>query len=81
MKRDSIFYQLFRQSPMLLFELVSRLYFYRNCKQFSDWQVVVIYPARSTEQSRLHPHRSLLNGEQVHRIFLNEFGNIRELHS
>ncbi|MGB3671729.1 MAG: DUF2887 domain-containing protein [Phormidesmis sp.] len=81
MKRDSIFHQLFRQSPMLLFELVSRLYFYRNCKQLSDWQVVVIYPARSTKQSRLHPHRSLLNGEQVHRIFLNELGNIRELHS
>ncbi|MGB3570580.1 MAG: hypothetical protein WBA01_00970 [Phormidesmis sp.] len=46
MKRDSIFYKLFRQSPMLLFELVSRLYFYRNCEQFSDWQVVVIYPVR-----------------------------------
>ena len=27
----------------------------------------------------MHPHRSLLNGEQVHRIFLNELGNIREL--
>ena len=137
MKRDSIFYKLFRQSPMLLFELVpsvpdeasryrfdsvavkepkfeidgvllppegsigtvffievqfqkdealyerifaeTALYFYRNCEQFSDWQVVVIYPTRSTEQSRLHPHRSLLNGEQVHRIFLNELGNIREL--
>jgi predicted transposase/invertase (TIGR01784 family) len=137
MKRDSIFYKLFRQSPTLLFELVpevpedasryrfdsvavkepkfeidgvllppegsigtvffvevqfqkvetlyerifaeTALYFYRNCEKFSDWQAVVIYPSRSTEQSKLHPHRSLLNSEQVHRIFLNELGNIREL--
>lgn len=137
MKRDSIFYKLFRQSPSLLFELVpnppdnagryrfdsvavkepkfeidgvllppentlapvffievqfqedkklyerifaeTALYFYRNFEKFSDWQVIVIYPSQSIEQKRLYPHRSLLNGNQVHRIFLNELGNIREL--
>jgi predicted transposase/invertase (TIGR01784 family) len=137
MKRDSIFYKLFRQSPILLFELIpdvpedasryrfdsvavkepkfeidgillppegsigpvffvevqfqkvdtlyerifaeTALYFYRNCEKFSDWQVIVIYPFQSIEQNRLYPHRSLLNGGQVHRIFLNELGNIREL--
>ncbi len=40
---------------------------------------MVIYPARSIEQGKLYPHRSLLNGGQVHRVFLNELGNIREL--
>ena len=55
------------------------LYFYRNCEKFSDWQAVVIYPSRGIEQNKRHPHRSLLNGEQVHRVFLNELGNIREL--
>jgi len=137
MKRDSIFYKLFRQSPTLLFELLpdvpeeasryrfdsvavkepkfeidgvllppegsngtvffvevqfqrvetlyerifaeTALYFYRNCEKFSDWQAVVIYPSRGIEQSKRHPHRSLLNGEQVHRVFLNKLGNIREL--
>jgi predicted transposase/invertase (TIGR01784 family) len=137
MKRDSIFYKLFQQVPMLLFELVpnppdnaaayrfdsvavkepkfeidgvflppegtkgivyfcelqmqkdkqlyerifaeSSLYFYRNRPKFSDWQVVVIYLSRSTEQSDLYLHRVALAGEQVHRIYLNELGNIRQL--
>jgi predicted transposase/invertase (TIGR01784 family) len=57
----------------------SLLYFYRNCDRFSDWQAVVIYPSRSTEQSKVYPHRSLLNGEQVHRIYLDELGDVEAL--
>ncbi|MBD2508684.1 Rpn family recombination-promoting nuclease/putative transposase [Nostoc muscorum FACHB-395] len=138
MRRDSIFYKLFQQSPTLLFELLtnpptnassyrfdsvavkepkfeidgvflppesdgagvvyfcevqfqkdeqlyervwaeSSLYFYRNRVRFSDWQVVIIYPSRSIEQSDIHPHRSLLNGEQIHRVYLDELGDIRQL--
>ena len=137
MKRDSIFYRLFAQSPIILFELVpnppdnadayrfdsvavkepkfeidgvflppegsvgtvyfcefqmqpdqtlyergfaeSSLYFYRNRHQFSDWQMVFIYPSRKIEQKDLHPHRSLLSGEQVHRIYLDELGDISQL--
>ncbi|MCC5602876.1 Rpn family recombination-promoting nuclease/putative transposase [Nostoc favosum] len=138
MRRDSIFYKLFQQSPTLLFELVanpptnadsyrfdsvavkepkfeidgvflppesdgtgivyfcevqfqkdeqlyervwaeSSLYFYRNRSRFSDWQAVIIYPSRSIEQSDIHPHRSLLNGGQVHRVYLDELGDIRQL--
>ncbi|MEM9945097.1 MAG: Rpn family recombination-promoting nuclease/putative transposase [Cyanobacteria bacterium P01_D01_bin.36] len=137
MKRDSIFYKLFRQSPTALFDLLPNspenasryrfdsvavkeprfeidgvllppedtvgpvffievqfqpdktlyerifaeiaLYFYRNAKRFSDWQVIVIYPSRSTEQKRLYPHRSLLNGPQFHRICLDELGDISTL--
>lgn len=138
MRRDSIFYKLFQQSPTLLFELVtnpptnadsyrfdsvavkepkfeidgvflppesdgagvvyfcevqfqkdeqlyervwaeSSLYFYRNRARFSDWQAVIIYPSRSIEQSDIHPHRSLLNGGQVHRVYLDELGDIRQL--
>lgn len=57
----------------------SLLYFYRNVEKFSDWQAVIIYPTRDTEQSKVYPHRSLLNGEQVHRIYLDELGDTREL--
>jgi predicted transposase/invertase (TIGR01784 family) len=57
----------------------SLLYFYRNSVHFSDWQAVVIYPSRTTEQSKVHPHRSLLNGDQVHRIYLDELGDIQSL--
>jgi len=138
MRRDSIFYKLFQQSPSLLFQLLqnppanaddyrfdsvavkepkfeidgvflppenenrgvvyfcevqfqvdkqlyervfaeSSLYFYRNRARFSDWQAVIIYPSRKTEQSDIYPHRSLLNGNQVHRVYLDELGDIRQL--
>lgn len=138
MRRDSIFYRLFQQSPTLLFELLpvpppnangyrfdsvavkepkfeidgvflppeaegagmvyfcevqfqkdeqlyerlfgeSFLYFYRNRERFSDWQAIVLYPTRTVEQSNTHPYRSLLNSEQVHRVYLNELGEIRQL--
>ncbi len=57
----------------------SSLYFYRNRHQLSDWQMVFIYPSRKIEQKNLHPHRSLLSGEQVHRIYLDELGDISQL--
>ncbi|NJL64961.1 MAG: Rpn family recombination-promoting nuclease/putative transposase [Methylacidiphilales bacterium] len=138
MRRDSIFYQLFQQSPTLLFELLtnppvnaseyrfdsvavkepkfeidgvflppesdnpgvvyfcevqfqrderlyervfaeSYLYFYRNRVRFNDLQVVIIYPSRNIEQAEIHPYRSLLNADQVNRIYLDELGDIRQL--
>ena len=57
----------------------SFLYFYRQRERFTDWQIVVIYPTRSLEQSNTHPYRALLNCEQVHRIYLNELGEIQQL--
>jgi predicted transposase/invertase (TIGR01784 family) len=138
MRRDSIFYQLFRQSPTLLFELLAQpptnaadyrfdaiavkdtqfeidgvflppatsppgtvffcevqfqrddelyerlfaelfLYFRQNRQQFSDWQAVLIYPSRGIEQTVITPYRSLLAGEQVHRVYLNELGDVAQL--
>jgi predicted transposase/invertase (TIGR01784 family) len=55
------------------------LYFYRNRDRFSDWQAVIIYPSRSTEQAKLRPYQDLLNSDRVNRIYLNELGNIRDL--
>ncbi|QMS87482.1 Rpn family recombination-promoting nuclease/putative transposase [Nostoc edaphicum CCNP1411] len=57
----------------------SSLYFYRNRDRFSDWQAVIIYPSRSLEQSDINPHRSFLNGGQLHRVYLDELGDIRTL--
>ena len=138
MRRDSIFYSLFKQSPSLVFELLdqlpesseryrfesvavkepkfeidgvflppetetpgtvffaevqmqkddrlyerlfgeSLLYFYRSRQYYSDWHAVVIHPARSTEQTETRPYRALLSSDQVHRIFLNELGEIETL--
>jgi predicted transposase/invertase (TIGR01784 family) len=57
----------------------SLLYFYRNRTRFSDWQTVIIYPSRYTEQKNTQPYRALLSCDQVHRIYLNELGDIRAL--
>ena len=55
------------------------LYFYRNRKRFCDWQVVIIYPSRNTEQNDIYPHRGFINSPQVHRVYLDELGDIQEL--
>lgn len=57
----------------------SFLYFYRNRARYSDWQAVVIYPSRNVEQSDVYPYRALLNSNQVHRVCLDELGDIRTL--
>ncbi|NDJ20041.1 Rpn family recombination-promoting nuclease/putative transposase, partial [Myxacorys almedinensis] len=70
------------QKDKLLYERVfaeSALYFYRNRDRFSDWQAVIIYPSRSIEQDEIYPHRTLLGGDQVHRVYLDELGKIRSL--
>ncbi|MEG4491443.1 Rpn family recombination-promoting nuclease/putative transposase [Microcoleus sp. D3_18_C4] len=70
------------QRDELLYERLfgeSFLYFYRNRQRFTDWEAVVIYPTRSTEQSETHPYRSLLNCNQVHRVYLDELGEIEQL--
>jgi predicted transposase/invertase (TIGR01784 family) len=57
----------------------SLLYFFRSRQYYADWQAVVIYPSRSTEQTEMHPYRALLGSDQVHRVFLNELGPIDDL--
>jgi predicted transposase/invertase (TIGR01784 family) len=138
MRRDSIFYKLFQQSPTLLFELLDAApnnaagyrfesvavkepkfeidglflppetdppgtlflaevqfqsdpklyermfaelfpYFSQNRERFSDWQAVAIYPSRNIEQATTFPYRALLSSDQVHRIYLNELGDIAQL--
>ncbi len=74
MRRDSIFYALFKQ-----FFSEAFLYFRQNRSRFSDWQAVLIYKSRSTEQTETHPYRALLNSDQVHRAYLDELGPIETL--
>ena len=70
------------QKDELLYERLfgeSLLYFYRNRRRFRDWQTVVIYPDRAVEQPDCYPYRSLLNSEQVQRIYLDELGEASQL--
>jgi predicted transposase/invertase (TIGR01784 family) len=54
------------------------LYLYRNPSVYDDWQGVVIYPSRSLEPENTTLHRSLLNGPQVTRIYLDELGELEQ---
>ncbi len=55
------------------------IYVYRNRERFADWRVVVIYPSRSVEQSRLDVVRELIASGRITRVYLDELGTIEEL--
>ncbi len=52
----------------------AHLYLYRNPGLYEDWYGVVIFPSRNLEPANTTIHRSLLNGDQMQRIYLNELG-------
>jgi predicted transposase/invertase (TIGR01784 family) len=55
------------------------LYFYRNRDRYLDWQAVIIYPSRKTEQKETRPYQPLLDSSKVHRIYLSELGEVEQL--
>jgi predicted transposase YdaD len=50
------------------------LYLYRNRTLYDDWHGVLLFSSRSLEPSNTI-HQSLLNGNQVDRLYLDELGN------
>lgn len=137
MKRDTIYYQIFKRFPELLFELVdnppvslqgyrfdsvevketsfridgvflppeeakpktivfaevqfqkdellyhrffteSLTYLHRNPARYDDWFGILIFPSRNLEPSNTTLHRSLLNSDQVQRIYLDELGDLKQ---
>jgi predicted transposase YdaD len=55
------------------------IYIYRNRERFTDWQVVVIYPTRTMEQSRTDVVREMLASGRIIRVYLDELGAAAEL--
>lgn len=70
----------FQSDEYLYFRFFSETSFYlhRNKDLFDDWFGVIIFPFRSIEPENTHIHRSLLNGPQIQRIYLDELGNPSE---
>ncbi|MFN4195214.1 MAG: DUF2887 domain-containing protein [Thermosynechococcus sp.] len=46
---------------------------------FSDWQAVVIYPNRQTDQASFEPYQLLGNSDRLRRVYLNELGSLEAL--
>jgi predicted transposase/invertase (TIGR01784 family) len=65
-KDEDLYYRFFSESL---------LYLYRNRSLYDDWFGVVLFPSRSLEPENTTIHRSLLNGSQVQRIYLDELGD------
>ena len=135
MRRDTIFYQLFLQSPALLFDLIPGppadaneyvfrsievketsfridgvflpptaegliffceaqfqpdatlyerlvseigIYAFRYRDEFRDWRALVIYPSRSTEQSRLNTVQDIIESGRITRIYLDELAETED---
>lgn len=57
----------------------SLLYFYLYRDRFFDWRVVIIYPSKKIEQSNLHPFQDFIQSSRVHRIYLEELTDSKEL--
>ena len=65
-KDDSLYHRFFSESL---------LYLYRNQTRYDDWYGVIIFYSRSLEPENTTIHRSLLDGSQVTRIYLDELGD------
>jgi predicted transposase/invertase (TIGR01784 family) len=55
------------------------IYTYRNRERFANWQAVVIYPTRNTEQSRLDMVWEMLESRRIRRVYLDELGEVEDL--
>jgi predicted transposase/invertase (TIGR01784 family) len=63
----------FQSDPYFYHRLFAEIFlFLEQNPQTVDWQAVVLYPRRSAEPAQAHLFRSLLAGNQVQRLFLNE---------
>jgi predicted transposase/invertase (TIGR01784 family) len=70
----------FQKDESLYFRFFSEtsLYLHRNQNLFDDWFGVIIFSSRSIEPEHINIHRSMLNGPQVQRIYLDEMGDPSE---
>jgi predicted transposase/invertase (TIGR01784 family) len=71
----------FQPDELLYERMLSEIaiYTYRNRERFANWQAVVIYPTRSTEQSRLDMVWELLESRRIRRVYLDELGEVEDL--
>jgi predicted transposase/invertase (TIGR01784 family) len=66
------------ESLYFRFSSESSVFLHRNQNLFDDWFGVFIFASRSIEPENVYIHRSMLNGPQVQRIYLDELGDPSE---
>jgi predicted transposase/invertase (TIGR01784 family) len=66
------------ESLYFRFSSESSVFLHRNQDLFDDWFGVFLFASRSIEPENTHIHRSILNGPQVQRIYLDELGDQSE---
>jgi predicted transposase/invertase (TIGR01784 family) len=66
MQDDTEFYHRFFAQIHLYLKLHPKTY---------DWQSIVIFPSRNIEPKNLRLHRTLINSDQVHRVYLEDFSD------
>lgn len=70
----------FQKDENLYFRFFSELsmFLHRHSIRYDDWYGVIIFGSRSLEPSNLKIHRSLLAGDRVHRVYLDELGDVQQ---
>lgn len=68
-KDEGLYYRFFSETS---------IYLHRNQDLFDDWYGVIVFSSRSIEPSNAQLHRTMLNGDQVKRIYLDEIGELSE---
>jgi predicted transposase/invertase (TIGR01784 family) len=66
------------ESLYFRFSSESSVFLHRNQNLFDDWFGVFIFASRSIEPENVYIHRSMLNGPQIQRIYLDELGDPSE---
>jgi predicted transposase YdaD len=54
------------------------IYAFRYRDEFRDWRALVIYPSRSTEQSRLDTVQDIIDSGRISRIYLDELAKTED---
>lgn len=70
----------FQKDENLYFRFFSELslFLHRYSICYDDWYGVIIFGSRSLEPSNLKIHRSLLAGDQVRRVYLDELADVQQ---
>jgi predicted transposase/invertase (TIGR01784 family) len=70
----------FQPDATLYERLVSEIgiYAFRYRDEFRDWRALVIYPSRSTEQSRLDTVEDIIESGRISRIYLDELAETED---
>jgi len=70
----------FQLDETFYYRLLAEIFLYLyQFKAINDWRAIVVYPRRSIESAQPLPYQFLLDGDRIHRVYLDELGENQSL--